>query len=144
MDYNQNTEVEISYYRYLNDWVRVYAGVNSENESPDSYEIFNTIGLVGIKYFTHYMFSLDVSIDHQLGPRTRINRELLLFPSFFIEGEYEYKYDHGWVNDLEGDKRHEGETEWLVRASYILSRNFSIQGNYNNLYGWGGGLTIRF
>jgi len=143
-DYKQNAEAEMSYNRYLNDWVRVYLGVNSENESPDSYSRFNTVGLVGVKYFTPYMFNVDVSIDNQLRSRIRIDKELMLFPKFFIEGEYEYKADFGWVNDLEDNKKYKGETEWLLRASYILSRNLSIQGNYNNLYGWGGGLTIRF
>jgi hypothetical protein len=144
LDYNQNGEAEISYNRYLNDWVRLYAGINSENKSPDSYNSFNTVGLVGIKYFTPYMFNLDVSIDHQLRPRIRIDKELLLFPRFFIEGEYEYRSDFGWVNNLNANKQFEGEEAWLVRASYILSRNFSLQGNYNNRYGWGGGLTVRF
>ncbi len=48
------------------------------------------------------------------------------FPRFFMEGEYEYRADCGWVNGLEDNTSYEGEDEWLVRASYILSRNFSI------------------
>lgn len=143
-DYNRNSEVELSYDRYLNDWVRIYVGVNTENDIPDSYDEFNTVGLVGIKYFTPYMFNVDMSIDHQLRPRVRIDKEILLFPRFFVKGEYEYKADFGWVNDLENNTSFEGEDEWLIRASYMLSRNFSIQANYNNLYGWGGGLTVLF
>ncbi|PHR50079.1 MAG: copper oxidase [Fluviicola sp.] len=143
-DYNQNAEIEVNYNRYLNDWVRVYAGVNTETSTPDSYDTFNTVGLVGVKYFTPYRFNVDVSMDHQLRPRIRLDRELLIFPRIFLEGEYEYRADFGWVNDLESDKSYEGETQWLIGASYILSRNFSIQGNYNNRYGWGGGLLVRF
>ncbi|WP_430466791.1 multicopper oxidase domain-containing protein [Winogradskyella ouciana] len=143
-DYNQNAEIEVNYNRYLNDWVRVYAGVNTETSTPDSYDIFNTVGLVGVKYFTPYRFNVDVSMDHQLRPRIRLDRELLIFPRIFLEGEYEYRADFGWVNELENNKSYEGETQWLIGASYILSRNFSIQGNYNNRYGWGGGLSIRF
>ena len=143
-DYNQNAEIEVNYNRYLNDWVRVYAGVNTETSTPDSYDTFNTVGLVGVKYFTPYRFNVDVSMDHQLRPRIRLDRELLIFPRIFLEGEYEYRADFGWVNDLENNNSYEGETQWLIGASYILSRNFSIQGNYNNRYGWGGGLSIRF
>ena len=143
-DYNQNAEIEVNYNRYLNDWVRVYAGVNTETSTPDSYDTFNTVGLVGVKYFTPYRFNVDVSIDHQLRPRIRLDRELLIFPRIFLEGEYEYRADFGWVNELENNKSYEGETQWLIGASYILSRNFSIQGNYNNRYGWGGGLLARF
>jgi len=143
-DYNQNAEIEVNYNRYLNDWVRVYAGVNTETSTPDSYDTFNTVGLVGVKYFTPYRFNVDVSMDHQLRPRIRLDRELLIFPRIFLEGEYEYRADFGWVNELENNKSYEGETQWLIGASYILSRNFSIQGNYNNRYGWGGGLSIKF
>ncbi|GGK18610.1 hypothetical protein GCM10007962_10980 [Yeosuana aromativorans] len=143
-DYSQNAEIEVNYNRYLNDWVRIYAGVNTETSTPDSYDTFNTVGLVGIKYFTPYRFNVDVSIDYQLRPRIRMDRELLIFPRIFLEGEYEYRADFGWVNHLENNKSYQGETQWLVGASYILSRNFSIQGNYNNKYGWGGGLLVRF
>ncbi|RAJ10283.1 hypothetical protein LV92_03032 [Arenibacter echinorum] len=143
-DYNQNTEIEVNYNRYLNDWVRVYAGVNTETSSPDSYDTFNTVGLVGVKYFMPYRFNVDVSMDHQLRPRIRLDRELLIFPRVFLEGEYEYRADFGWVNDIENNKSFESETQWLVGVAYILSRNFSIQGNYNNRYGWGGGLLARF
>lgn len=143
-DYDQNLEAEINYNRYLNDWVRVYVGVNTETEIPNSYDEFNTVGLVGVKYFTPYRFFVDVSMDHQLRPRIRLNRELLVFPRIFLEGEYEYRADFGWVNQLDNNKSYQGETQWLVGASYILSRNFSIQGNYNNKYGWGGGLLARF
>ncbi|MGM0621070.1 MAG: multicopper oxidase domain-containing protein [Bacteroidota bacterium] len=143
-DYNQNSEVEFSYNRYLNDWVRIYAGVNTENEIPDSYDEFNTVGLAGVKYFTPYMFNVDVSIDHQLRPRVRLDKEILLFPRIFVEGEYEYRADFGWVNELEDNKSFEGENEWLIRASYIISRNFSIQANYHSHFGWGGGLSVRF
>ncbi|MAO07831.1 MAG: copper oxidase [Alteromonas sp.] len=144
LDYQENLEVEINYNRYLNDWVRFYVGVNTENENPDTFIHFNTVALAGVKYFTPYMFNVDLSVDHQLRPRIRLDRELLLFPRIFLEGEYEYRADFGWVNNMEPGVNYEGETEWLVGISYIVSRNFSVQGNYNNNYGWGGGLLVRF
>jgi hypothetical protein len=85
-----------------------------------------------------------VSLDHQLRPRIRVDKEILLFPRIFVEGEYEYRADFGWVKDLENNNSFEGENEWLISASYIVSRNFSIHANYNSLYGWGGGLIARF
>ena len=130
-DYDKNLEAEVNYNRYLNDWVRLYVGVNTETEIPNSFDEFNTVGLIGVKYFTPYRFNVDVSMDNQLRPRIRLDRELLIFPRIFLEGEYEYRADFGWVNDL-GDSSFESETQWLVGLSYILSRNFSIQGNYNN------------
>ena len=91
LDYDQNLEAEVNYNRYLNDWVRVYVGVNTETEIPNSYDELNTVGLVGVKYFTPYRFNVDVSIDHELRPRIRLDRELLIFPRVFLEGEYEYR-----------------------------------------------------
>ena len=143
-DYYKNAEIEVNYNRYINDWVRIYAGVNTETTTPDSYETFNAVGLIGVKYFTPYRFNIDVSMDHQLRPRIRLDREILIFPRVFLEGEYEYRVDFGLINDLENNSTYEGENQWLVGVSYILSRNFSIQGNYNNRYGWGGGLLVRF
>jgi len=143
-DYNQNSEAEVSYSRYLNDWMQIYVGVNSENKIPSSYDKFNNVGLAGVKYFTPYMFNVDVSIDHKLRSRVRIDKEILLFPRIFLEGEYQYLADFGWVNDLENKNSFEGEDKWLIRGSYIVSRNFSIQANYNNHYGWGGGLGVMF
>ncbi len=142
-DYDKNLEAEVNYNRYLNDWVRLYVGVNTETEIPDSFDELNTVGLIGVKYFTPYRFNVDVSMDHQLRPRIRLDREILIFPRIFLEGEYEYRADFGWVNDI-GNSSYESETQWLVGLSYILSRNFSIQANYNNRYGWGGGLLARF
>lgn len=143
-DYNQNSEAELSYNRYVNDWVRLYVGVNTENTIHHSYRNFNTVALAGVKYFTPYMFSVDVSLDHQLRPRIRIDREVLLFPRIFLEGEYEYRADLGWVNDLEDGTSYKSEEEWLVRISYMVSRNFSLQANYHNRFGWGAGLSVRF
>lgn len=143
-DYNGNSELEISYNRYVNDWIRLYIGINAENESPNSLEEIGTVGLAGIKYFTPYMFTLDLSLDHKIRPRLKLDRELLLFPRIFLEGEYEYRADFGLINNLESNPSYSGETEWLLGLSYIVSRNFSLQGNYNNHFGWGGGLSVRF
>ena len=36
------------------------------------------------------------------------------------------------------------ETVWNAGAEYMLSRNFSLMASYDNRFGAGGGLTIRF
>jgi hypothetical protein len=36
------------------------------------------------------------------------------------------------------------ETVWSAGAEYMLSRNFSLMGSYDNRYGAGGGLSLRF
>ncbi len=139
--YDKDLEAEISYNRYLNDWVRLYVGVNTENEPNHSLDKFNTVGKLGVKYFTPYMFNVDLSLDHYLRPKFSIEREFLLFPRFFVEGEYEVRTDFGWVNSNDGI---ETESDWKFSGSYMLFRNLSLSGNYSSQFGWGAGLDLRF
>lgn len=50
--WNQNLEAELTYERYLNDWFRVFGGVNLENESTNSLDEISTTAIAGIRYFT--------------------------------------------------------------------------------------------
>ena len=52
--------------------------------------------------------------------------------------------DFGWVTDFEEGTDFEEETTWQVGLEYVLSRNFSLMGSYDNRFGWGGGLSARF
>lgn len=145
--YNQNFEAEVSYERYLYDYFRVFAGVNMENEIEKSLDEISTTAVVGIRFLTPYLFNLDVRLDSKLRPEFRINREIMIFPRTSIFGNYEYQMDFGWTNTLpESGKNsnHKGETTWSAGASYIFSRNFSVMGSYDNRFGAGGGLTVRF
>jgi len=92
------------------------------------------------------MFNLDVRIDSRLRPEFRISRELMLFPRTFIFGEYEHQFDFGWTRseNLGTGTDFEQEISWSAGLEYMLSRNFSLMGRYDNSYGAGGGLTIRF
>jgi len=145
--YNQNVEAEVSYERYLYDYFRVFAGVNMENEVPESLDQLNTTAVVGIRFLTPYLFNLDVRLDSKLRPEFRINREIMIFPRTIIFGNYEYQLDFGWTNTLPEsgeNSKYKGETTWSAGASYIFSRNFSVMGSYDNRFGAGGGLTVRF
>lgn len=142
--YRKDMEIDADYNRYLTDWVRVYVGVNIENNTPRSFDQFTTVAKAGIKYFTPYMFNVDVSLDHLLRPQVRVTREWMIFYGLFLEGEYEYQGDFGAVNNLENGNTFEGEQEWRVGLEYMLSRDFSIMGSYHNVYGGGGGLVLRF
>jgi len=44
----------------------------------------------------------------------RINKDILLLPRFFIEGEYQYISDFGWINDLGYNKKNTDETERVI------------------------------
>ena len=49
--YNKNMEAEITYERYLNDFVRVFGGVNMENEEENSLDEISTTAVAGIQIF---------------------------------------------------------------------------------------------
>ncbi|MGY5846416.1 multicopper oxidase domain-containing protein [Salegentibacter sp. HM20] len=142
--WNQNLEAELTYERYLNDWFRVFGGVNVENEGANSLDEIATTAIAGIRYFTPYMFNLDVRLDNKLRPQISLSREILLFRRIAIFGEYEFQADFGWVNELPEGENFEKEEVLTVGAEYFLAKNFSIMGSYDNRFGAGGGLSIRF
>jgi hypothetical protein len=142
--WNKNLEGEVTYERYLHDYLRVFGGLNIENETPRSLNQFNTTAVVGLRYLTPYLFSLDVRVDNELRPRIALGRSVMIFPKLSIFGYYEYQLDLGIVNNLPMGKDFTSETVWSAGAEYFLSRNVSLMGSYDNRYGAGGGLSVRF
>ena len=142
--WNQNIEAEFSYEYYLYDWVSLFAGVNVENEMENSMEELGTTAIGGIRYFTPYMFALDLRVDNKLRPQISLAREIMIFPRLVVFGEYEFQADFGWVNDLEPGKDFENEQVWTAGLEYFVDKNFSLMGSYDNRFGAGGGLSIRF
>ena len=142
--WNKNLEGEFTYERYLHDYLRVFGGVNIENEIEDNLNEFKTTAVVGIRYLTPYLFSLDARIDSDLRPRIGLGRSVMIFPKLSIFSYYEYQLDLGLVNNLPTNKDYLSETVWSAGAEYMLSRNFSLMASYDNRFGGGGGLSIRF
>ncbi len=143
----KNMEAEVSYERYLYDYFRVFVGVNTENEAENGLNNFTTTAIAGIRFFTPYRFNLDVRVDNQLRFEIRLSRSIMIFPRTILFGAYEYRSDFGIVNDLteQGkDVQYKGEITWSAGLEYFLSRNFSLMGSYDNRFGGGGGLSIRF
>jgi len=142
--WNKNLEAEVTYERYLHDYLRVFGGVNIENEIEDSFNEFKTTAVVGVRYLTPYLFALDARIDNELRPRIGLGRSVMIFPKLSIFGYYEYQLDLGLVNNLPTNRDYMSETVWNAGAEYMLSRNFSLMASYDNRFGAGGGLSIRF
>jgi len=142
--WNKNLEAEVTYERYLHDYLRVFGGVNIENETSKSLDNFKTTAVIGVRYLTPYLFALDARIDNELRPRIGLGRSIMLFPRFSVFGYYEYQIDLGIVNNLPVGKDFSSETVWSAGGEYMLSRNFSLMGSYDNRFGAGGGLSIRF
>ena len=147
--WNQNLEGELTYERFLYDYFRVFGGINVENETEDSYDELNPTAIVGIRFFTPYMFNLDVRIDSELRPQISLSRAIMVFPRTVIYGEYEYQFDMGWVNDFNPENsgqsgNYRDDITWQVGVEYLLSRNFSLMASYDNRFGGGGGLSVKF
>ncbi len=142
--YNKNLEAEFTYERYIYDYARVFGGVNIENKTRNSLDTINVTAVAGMRFLTPYLFDLDLRVDNKLRPRIGIGRSIMLFPRFSIFGYYEYQADFGVINNLENGKDYSSETVWSAGAEYILSKNISLMGNYDNRFGTGGGLSIRF
>ncbi len=142
--WNKNLEAEVSYEYYLHDYLRVFGGVNIENETRKNLDEFKTTAVVGVRYLTPYLFALDARIDNELRPRVALGRSIMLFKKLSVFGYYEYQIDLGIVNNLPINKEFISETVWSAGAEYMLSRNFSLMGSYDNRYGAGGGLSLRF
>ena len=142
--YNQNLETEFTYERYLYDYFRVFGGVNIENTVSKSLNNFKTTAVIWLRYLTPYLFNLDLRIDNELRPRISLGRAIMLFPKFSAFGYYEYQLDVGWVNKLPKSVNFRKEIVWSAGVNYLLSKNFSLLGTYDNRFGGGGGLSIRF
>ncbi len=142
--WNENIEAELTYERYLHDYLRIFGGVNVENEGEDSLDEIETTAIAGIRYLTPYLFELDVRLDSKLRPQISLEREIMVFPRTMIFGEIEYQADFGIINDFMPGVDYEDEVVWTAGLEYMLSRNFSIMGSYDNRFGAGGGLTVRF
>jgi hypothetical protein len=73
-----------------------------------------------------------------------LGRSILIFPKLSVFGYYEYQIDLGIINNLPTNKDYLSETVWSTGAEYMFSRNFSLMASYDNRFGGGGGLSIRF
>lgn len=142
--WNENLEAEITYERYLNDYFRVFGGVNVENEGEDSLDEINTTAIAGVRWLLPLLINSDFRIDSKLRPQIAFSTGFMIFPRLGIYGEYEYQMDFGWDGKLPEGQDFEEETVWQVGFEYILSRNFSLMGSYDNRFGTGGGLSLRF
>lgn len=142
--WNENIEAEITYERYLHDYFRVFGGVNVESENEDSLDELTTTAVVGVRYFTPYMFNLDVRIDSKLRPQIGLKREFMVFPRTVLSGRIEYQADFGIVDDLPIGIDYGDELTWNAGLEYFLSRDFSLMASYDSRFGAGGGVSVRF
>ncbi len=142
--WNKNIEAEFTYEHYLHDYLRMFGGVNVENGMVDSLDDIETTAIAGVRYLTPYLFDLDVRVDSKLRPQISVGREIMVFPRTLIFSYYEYQADFGLVNTFENNSTYESDTTWSAGVEYLLSKNFSVIASYDNRFGAGGGLSVKF
>ncbi|RYM34947.1 copper oxidase [Brumimicrobium glaciale] len=142
--WNQNFEGEFTYERYLQDYFRVFGGVNVENEKSENLDDFSTTAVAGIRYLTPFLFNLDVRIDNKLRPQISLEKEIMIFPRTVLFGEVEYQADFGWVDEFKPGINYREEVVWNAGIEFLMTKHFSLMASYDNRFGVGGGLSIRF
>jgi hypothetical protein len=142
--WNENLEGEFTYERYLQDYFRVFGGVNIENENEESHDKISTTAVAGIRYLTPYLFNLDVRIDNKLRPQISLEKEIMILPRTVLFGEVEYQADFGWVDKFKPGTNYREEVVWNAGIEFLMNKNFSLLASYDNRFGVGGGLSIRF
>ena len=147
--WNNYLKADLTYERYLNDHFRIFGGINVKNQANVPLDNIHPTAIAGIRYFTPYMFHLDVRIDNELRPKIDVHRDLMIFRRTILFGDFEYQVDFGWVNDLRdeitGDHiNFRDEIVWSAGLAYLLGRNLSLKVSYDNRFGFGGGISAMF
>lgn len=140
---------DFTYERYLYDHLSVLGGVTLRSHEHTPIDDISPIAIAGIRYFTPYMFHLTFLLDHQLRPEIRLHRSLMILRRTFLFGEFEYQADFGWVNELTDRATGEplnylDDITWSAGLEFMIGRDFSIVGSYDNRFGFGGGIVARF
>ncbi len=137
--WNENYELTLDYERFTGEYFRVYGGIKSENNSPDRFDNHDLVGRAGFRYLLWYIFDTDLSLDHKLRPEIRLNTHIPLTQRLMLMGHFEGKAELGLI-----EKNSDFEITYTTGLEYLLNKNFSLIGNYDNRFGAGGGLSWKF
>jgi FtsP/CotA-like multicopper oxidase with cupredoxin domain len=122
--WDEDYEAVLTYERYFNRFIQAFAGgVLTDGEQDHR-------GIIGIRYLLPLMFESTVWIDTEGEARLSLEREIQITDRFYTFGEFQYDTD--------------SKEEWLAGAGLILSKHFSIVGQYHSEYEGGAGLNIRY
>jgi len=120
-------EVTPAYDYYLNRFASIFAGADfaGVGDNSEKHE-----GILGLRYLLPLNIGSRVWVDTAGEFQFAVDKHLELTPrlAIFTEAEYDTK------------------EEWEIRAgsSYLLSKNFSLVGQWHSRFGWGGGLRWQF
>ncbi|MCJ8289664.1 MAG: multicopper oxidase domain-containing protein [Crocinitomicaceae bacterium] len=142
--WNKNIEIGADYERYLGTYFRAYAGIELENETKNSVDAIETVGRIGVRWLLPFFIESDLNIDTELRPQIGFSTAVPIFPRLELQGMWQMQTDFGWRNDLPSNTDWEQEYTWNIGAEYVLAKYWSLSASYDNRFGIGGGITVRF
>ena len=117
-------ELFLTWDRYINRFLRVYAGADMGNSIKDDRAI------IGVRY----LMPLNVELDSFVGSDGRVRvvaaKSFQLTPRLALNGQGQY--DSG------------GKWEYQTGLAYTLSKSASLRFRWHSDFGAGGGLQVRF
>ncbi|MEH6307188.1 multicopper oxidase domain-containing protein [Olivibacter sp. CPCC 100613] len=132
-NYDGQYEAEVSYERYLSDWLRPYIGFRGLQQKY--YNVFNgrqtfeqdyELPVLGFRYTLPFFIEADISVNMKGRVRAELEGEQWLLPRMFFN----------W--------RANTDKEYHLDLEYMLAKKISISAGYDSRYRWGGGLLVRF
>lgn len=120
-------EVTPAYDYYLNRFASIFAGAAfaGVGDHSEKHE-----GILGLRYLLPLNIGSLVRVDTAGEVQFAVDKHLELTPRLAIFTEAEYDTGEKW--------------EILAGSSYLLSKNFSLVGQWHSEFGWGGGLRWQF
>ena len=113
--------------RYANRFLSVFVGVDVLGVED---EVEHSRGVLGIRYLLPVNIEFDAWADSEGGGRFAVEKHLDLTPRVQLFGEAEYDTHEYW--------------EGKAGVSYLVSKRFSLLGQWHSEFGFGGGAQVRF
>lgn len=131
--YHGTYEGELSYERYIGDWLRPFIGMSLTRERY--YNIFNDRQLffqntnapvIGVRYTLPFFIESELRVNTKGRVRFQLGGDEWLLPRLMMN----------W--NANTDK------EYHLDFVYILTKQMSLSAGYDSRYQWGGGVKVRF
>jgi len=117
-----------SWDRYINRFFTMFAGLDMLGEGS---ETDHTRGVAGITWLLPLNIESRYWLDTDGGGRFSFAKEFALTPRLALTGEAEYD-------------THDSKWEGKAGLAFMLSKSFSLIGQWHSDFGWGAGAIIRF
>tara|TARA_R110000868_G_scaffold304437_21_gene565400 strand:- start:29804 stop:32152 length:2349 start_codon:yes stop_codon:yes gene_type:complete len=134
--WNKKYEFTFDYERFTGEYFRIYGGLKSENELKNSVDKHDLVGRLGMRYLLWYILDTDISLDHKLRPEIGLNTHIPITQRLMFTGHLEGKIHLDSINDF--------EVIFISGFEYLMNKNLSLIGSYDNRFGLGGGFSWKF